>query len=242
MLKIFRRARQQLIKENNISSYLIYAIGEIALVMIGILLALQVNNWNETRKTKKQLNSILKTVSLDLQRDTITANGIVRFYDTIKKKSALIIQKKLNRNNYKDCPECRSLVSIYQPFVIQNKGYELLKAYSNNNEIKNDTLVTNITQFYTSFETLIQDSNAFIKEEVFNNIETFKQKDWFVDWTLGTYSEEMIIFFTESEEYRKMVAANDILAGKNHKLFVDMYNKNAKKLIEKLEERLKDNK
>ena len=181
-------------------------------------------------------------MSLDLQRDTITANGIVRFYDTIKKKSALIIQKKLNRNNYKDCPECRSLVSIYQPFVIQNKGYELLKAYSNNNEIKNDTLVTNITQFYTSFETLIQDSNAFIKEEVFNNIETFKQKDWFVDWTLGKYSEEMIIFFTESEEYRKMVAANDILAGKNHKLFVDMYNKNAKKLIDKLEERLKDTK
>ena len=242
MLKIFRRARQQLIKENNVSSYLIYAIGEIALVMIGILLALQVNNWNETRKTKKQLNSILKTVSLDLQRDTITANGVVRFYDTIKKKSDFIIQKKLNRDNYKDCPECRSLVSIYQPFVIQNKGYELLKAYSNNNEVKNDTLVTNITQFYTTFETLIEDSNAFIKEEVFNNIETFKEKDWFVDWTLGKYSEKMIIFFTESEEYRKMVAANDILAGKNHKLFVDMYNKNAKKLIAKLEERLKDTK
>ena len=148
----------------------------------------------------------------------------------------LIIQKKLNRNNYKDCPECRSLVSIYQPFVIQNKGYELLKAYSNNNEIKNDTLVTNITQFYTTFETLIEDSNAFIKEEVFNNIETFKAKDWFVDWTLGKYSEEMIIFFTESEEYRKMVAANDILAGKNHKSFVKMYKIEATKLLQKLEE------
>ena len=162
------------------------------------------------------MNSILKTVSLDLGRDTIAANGIVRFYDTVKKKSDLIIRKKLNRNNYKDCPECRSLVSIYQPFIIQKKGYELLKSFSDNNEVKNDTLVTNITQFYTSFEVLIEDSNAFIKEEVFKNIEFFKQKDWFVDWTLGKYSEEMIIFFTESEEYRKMVAANDILAGKNH--------------------------
>ena len=240
MLKIFRGARQQLIKEKNISNYLLYAVGEIALVMIGILLALQVNNWNESRKNKKQLNSILKAVSLDLQRDTITANNVVRFYDTIKKKSDLIIQKKLNRNNYKDCPECRSLVSIYQPFVTQKKGYELLKAFSDNNEVKNDTLVTNITQFYTTFEVLIENSNAFVKEEVFKNIETFKEKDWFVDWTLGTYSEEMIIFFTESEEYRKMVAANDILAGKNHKLFVDLYNKGAKQLLSKLEKRLKD--
>jgi hypothetical protein len=240
MLKIFRKARQNFLFKNKVSSYLIYAIGEIALVMIGILLALQVNNWNEVRKTNEQLNSILKTVSLDLKRDTLTASGIIRFYDTIKKKSDLIIHKKLNRKNYKDCPECRSLVSIYQPFVIQKKGYELLKKFSNNNQVKNDTLLTNITQFYTTLSVLIDDSNTFIKEEVFKNIEIFKGKDWFVDWTLGAYSEEMIVFFTESEEYRKMVAANDILAGKNHKLFVSMYNNGAKTLLKKLDERIKE--
>tara|TARA_R110002073_G_scaffold8207_3_gene45762 strand:+ start:46658 stop:47386 length:729 start_codon:yes stop_codon:yes gene_type:complete len=240
MLKIFRRIRQQLIFKNKISSYLLYAIGEIVLVMIGILLALQVTNWNEEKKLKNQLNTILKTVSLDLKTDTIVANNIIRFYDTVKKKSDLIIQQKLNRNNYKDCPECRSLVSIYQPFVVQQKGHELLKKFSNNNQIENDTLVTNITQFYTTFKVLIEDSNAFIKEEVFKNIEIFKSKDWFVDWTLGAYSEKMIIFFTESEEYRKMVAANDILARKNHKLFVDLYNRNAKNLLKKLNERFKD--
>ncbi|MBL4604901.1 MAG: hypothetical protein JKY02_04355 [Flavobacteriaceae bacterium] len=221
------------------SSYLLYAIGEITLVMVGILLALQVNNWNEIRKTERQLNSILKTVSLDLKRDTLSASRVIRFYDTIKKKSDLIIHKKLNRTNYNDCPECRSLVSIYQPFVIQQKGYELLKKFSNKNQIKNDTLITNITQFYTTLKVLIDDSNTFIKDEVFKNIEVFKSKDWFVDWTLGVYSEEMVIFFTESEEYRKMVAANNLLAGKNHKLFVELYNNGAKKLLERLGERLK---
>ena len=238
MLKIFRKARWNFLQNNSISTYLLYAIGEVALVMIGILLALQVNNWNENRKTKNQLKSILSTVSLDLKRDTIAASTITRFYDTIKKKSDLIIQKKLNRNNYKECPECRSLVSVYQPFVIQKKGYELLKDFSDNNEIKNDTLVTNITQFYTTFLVLVEDSNTFVKEEVFKNIETFKEKDWFVDWTLGKYNKEMIVYFTEGEEYRKMVASNDIFAVKNHKLFVDLYNKNAKTLIEKIDERL----
>ncbi|MEQ6124185.1 DUF6090 family protein [Pseudotenacibaculum sp. MALMAid0570] len=242
MLKIFRRVRQKLIQQNKVSNYLLYAIGEITLVMIGILLALQVNNWNEVRKTNTQLKSILKTVSLDLERDTIASNRIIRFYDTIKKKSDLIIQKKLNRNNYKDCPECRSLVTIYQPFVIQKKGYELLKDFSNDHQIKTDTLITNITQFYTTFDVLIKDSNAFIKEEVFKNIEFFKTKDWFVDWTLGVYSKEMIVFFTESEEYRKMVAANDILAGKNHKLFVELYRKGANDLLKKIKERLNSDK
>ena len=112
MLKIFRKIRQKLLFKNKISNYLLYAVGEIALVMIGILLALQVNNWNEIRKTKKQLNSILKTVSLDLKTDTIAANGIIRFYDTIKKKSDLIIHQKLNRTNYKnqqtECTRCNS--------------------------------------------------------------------------------------------------------------------------------------
>lgn len=240
MLKIFRKTRQKLIFKSRVSTYLIYAIGEIALVMIGILLALQVNNWNEINRTESQLNSILKTVSLDLQRDTLSASGIIRFYDSIKKKSDLIIQKRMNRNNYKDCPECRSLVTIYQPFVIQKKGFELLKTFTNNNQLKNDTLVTTISQFYTTISVLIEDSNTFIKDEVFKNIETFKSKDWFVDWTLGNYSEEMIIFFTESEEYRKMVAASDILAGKNHKLFVGMYNDGAKTLLKELEKRLKE--
>lgn len=53
MLKFFRKIRQGLLTENKISKYLIYAIGEIALVMIGILLALQVNNWNEQAKSNQ---------------------------------------------------------------------------------------------------------------------------------------------------------------------------------------------
>ena len=238
-MKIFRSTRQDQVKNKKFGSYLLYAIGEIVLVMVGILLAMQVNNWNETRKTDNQLKSILSTVATDLKTDTIRASLVARFYDTIKKKSDLIIQKKLNRKNHHTCPECRSIVSIYQPFIVQKKGYELLKNFSDSNQIRNDSLVNYITRFYSSFGLLIDDSNVFIKEEVFKNIERFKQEDWFVEWTLGQTTDEMVLFFYEGEEFRKMVAANDILAGKNHKLFVVNYKKEAKKLLQKLEERLK---
>lgn len=53
-MKLFRKIRQDLIDGNNLKTYLIYAVGEILLVMIGILLALQVNNWNQHRINKKK--------------------------------------------------------------------------------------------------------------------------------------------------------------------------------------------
>lgn len=62
MLRFFRAIRKKLIEQNKIRSYFFYAVGEITLVMIGILLALQVNNWNENRIIKnneKQLSQRL---------------------------------------------------------------------------------------------------------------------------------------------------------------------------------------
>ena len=63
MIHFFRRIRQGLLSQNRFSKYMFYAIGEIALVMIGILLALQVNNWNEEKKRSVReriyLNSLL---------------------------------------------------------------------------------------------------------------------------------------------------------------------------------------
>jgi uncharacterized protein DUF6090 len=59
MLQFFRKIRQQLLTENKFSKYLLYAIGEIVLVVIGILIALSINNWNEIQKTKSKAQTYL---------------------------------------------------------------------------------------------------------------------------------------------------------------------------------------
>lgn len=60
MIKFFRRIRQKLLTENRFSKYLLYAIGEIILVVIGILIALQINTWNEQQKDNIKEQEILK--------------------------------------------------------------------------------------------------------------------------------------------------------------------------------------
>jgi len=54
MIKFLRKIRKQLLSQNRFTKYLIYAVGEIVLVVIGILIALQINNWNESKKLKKE--------------------------------------------------------------------------------------------------------------------------------------------------------------------------------------------
>ncbi len=69
MIKFFRKIRQNLVMQNKISKYFKYAIGEIILVMIGILLALQVNDWNDKRILKSKEQIYLKQIKISLQND-----------------------------------------------------------------------------------------------------------------------------------------------------------------------------
>ncbi len=69
MIKFFRKIRQKMLTVNKFSKYLLYAIGEIALVMIGILLALQVNDWNEQRKSKNESVKILKNLEKEFENN-----------------------------------------------------------------------------------------------------------------------------------------------------------------------------
>lgn len=67
MIKFFRQVRQRLLSENKFSRYLLYAIGEILLVVVGILIALNINNSNELKKQRAQELNYLKNIKTDLQ-------------------------------------------------------------------------------------------------------------------------------------------------------------------------------
>jgi hypothetical protein len=78
MIKFFRKIRQKLLSENKFSKYLIYAIGEILLVVIGILIALSINNWNQDRENRVLEQYYLQRIIQDLETDINEINSVVK--------------------------------------------------------------------------------------------------------------------------------------------------------------------
>ncbi|MFL0352809.1 DUF6090 family protein [Xanthomarina sp. GH4-25] len=78
MIKFFRKIRQRLLSENKFSKYLLYAFGEIVLVVIGILIALQINNWNQEKENNKLKVFYMKSLMNDLNIDTLDINRITQ--------------------------------------------------------------------------------------------------------------------------------------------------------------------
>ena len=79
MLKFFRNIRQNLISNGKTANYLKYAIGEIILVVIGILIALQINNWNESRKLVLEEKQYYKNIKRQLTEDVVFINNNIEF-------------------------------------------------------------------------------------------------------------------------------------------------------------------
>tara|TARA_R110001632_G_scaffold83134_3_gene184228 strand:- start:8080 stop:8811 length:732 start_codon:yes stop_codon:yes gene_type:complete len=144
MIKFFRKIRQNSLSDSKFGKYLIYAIGEIILVMIGILLALQVNNWNENRKLQKEEFALLAEVKADLENTLVDFIG-----DTIYNSNTIELYKKIEYYINKDLPYNIELDSAFGSLqtwdspvktssaykTLQSKGLDLIKNESIKKEV-----------------------------------------------------------------------------------------------------------
>jgi len=78
VIRVFRNLGAQLVHEGKARSYLLYALGAILLVIVGIVIALQVNNWNEERLEQRQVRRYAHALINDLERDIDMAEPIMR--------------------------------------------------------------------------------------------------------------------------------------------------------------------
>lgn len=83
MIKFFRKIRKKLIEQKRVRNYFLYAIGEILLVVIGILIALQVNDWNENLKNENKERLILKDLHLEFQNNKEKLHSTIQYHEEI---------------------------------------------------------------------------------------------------------------------------------------------------------------
>jgi len=134
MIKFFRKIRYNLMGKGKTGKYLKYAIGEIVLVVIGILIALSINNWNENRKSKINEEAVLLKLLEDLKTDSINLNNQYTRAKLINKLHLdlyLIGQGKLVADSLKNPNRIRH--GIIFNSAVRNTDSQLANKISNTN-------------------------------------------------------------------------------------------------------------
>ena len=166
MIKFFQRIRYDLLEKNKTGKYLKYAIGEIILVVIGILIALQINNWNENQKILKQETIYLHNLKNDLHAQIKTLDFYIEFQDLIIQNSKKIVNHFDENNGFYNMdsiyPRLNDL-SIRTTFINKNSSLtEMINSGEinilRNKELKKDLLEFN--QEIVTFMNITQNNNT----------------------------------------------------------------------------------
>ncbi|MCF6279586.1 MAG: DUF6090 family protein [Flavobacteriaceae bacterium] len=156
MIKFFRKIRQKTLTENKFGKYLIYAIGEIVLVVIGILIALQINNWNEKQINRKQELIILENILQDLQNDKVGLTNIIE-RRTSKASSAEIMVNYYNGakiDKLSDYYFHWTNVLYWEAHYPRNIAFKELINSGNVSKIKNASIRNSLLDISASYEEL----------------------------------------------------------------------------------------
>ena len=130
MINFFRKIRKQLADDNKPLKYMRYAIGEILLVVVGILIALSINNWNEERKDRVKEREVLEDIMNNLNRNNeLIRNSLVKI-NKIDKSSDIVISVIRSKKPYSDTLDSHFFESPRSGgllFPLSSEGYESLK-------------------------------------------------------------------------------------------------------------------
>ncbi|MEL4456485.1 DUF6090 family protein [Lutimonas vermicola] len=214
MIKFFRHIRQNLLAEGKTGKpalpagrYFKYAIGEIVLVVIGILIALQINNWNESRKQKQNLKVVYNIIINDLEKDYIEIDSIL--FNLKKREGVLdkVISKTLTKEYLLTHPAATNMMTGYPDFSIQTRGYELLKnIILTENNLTND-LDSEISNFYKTNLLEIKLDQDFLSEELKENYTHWKSTySWWPDYVDDVITEDFVDYAISSQDFRNRVA------------------------------------
>ena len=148
MLPFFRKIRWRLAQDNRFLKYSRYAVGEIVLVVIGILIALYINNWNEQRKEEAMIQEILEEIVQDLNADIDAFNRGIDLY-----KEAIVWDIwGLERTSYVE-EQIDSIYNYLSPsafdYIIVNRGFDKLKNSGILEYYDHHQAVQKLTTYYT---------------------------------------------------------------------------------------------
>ncbi|MGK0413274.1 MAG: hypothetical protein ACJA1B_001477 [Polaribacter sp.] len=239
MIEIFRNIRKNLLIENKTSKYFKYAIGEIILVVIGILIALQINNWNENQKTKTTEIYVLNEILNNLNEDGIILSEIVEQRQKAKTSVADMLNYLQTEDINKDILEKDMLRFLtFERYFPINNAYEVLK--SKGLQLSNNKLTTQISRYYDYEQKKMNGSILDIENAILSILEDRLGIARFIESltlnetiTITNYDNDQL----KKEIYREIVPFKNNNTGTLNKLIV--FYENNQSLRNAIEKELK---
>lgn len=236
MIKFFRKIRQNQLIEGNTGKYLKYAVGEIILVVIGILIALQINNWNQSIKDKKSLDEYLIKIkshtSEDIEQLEELKKGRKQIADICKKARNSILNKTEKDNLFLFMTSGSAFVDFY--FKPNSGGYESLKNSEYYGKINNTNLDSLLAKYYSLVDVIAENERSYnqytVHQENFLDTQfdrslilasAFIPRDSLATKATPQYEyDQAFIAYTSKPSYRNVIS----LAAWQFDTMIDQYN------------------
>lgn len=166
MIKLLRHIRKSLLMKNQTGKYLKYAIGEIILVVIGILIALQINNWNENRKDRAKEKHYISNLIRDVKSQIKGTKEIIDHEEKAIAQISSVLSNVKKNNGFSDTTEQLKNLQNLMPHLVFNvyvSTFSDLQSSGNMSLISNKDLLDEINQYYIqllNFKTIINDNSS----------------------------------------------------------------------------------
>ena len=214
MLKLFRNTRRKLLSENKFSKYLAYAIGEIFLVVVGILIAVWINSKNQERINQAKAVTILKEIQKDLKKDIEGSKAVINRFITHDSIAKLLLWDKLTAHEMFELNEFKSFEIVYYPitFKTSDNGYVNFKRNLNNIPTKYNSITNKLKELYDTNVERLTVANERMVSTFQGNLDKTNKFDWNVESIKRGISEEGKNYYMRDLEYKKILLnyMNDI--------------------------------
>ena len=188
-------------------NYVAYGIGEIVLVVIGILIAVSLNNWNEEKKSQEELRNIYSIVKNDLKNDIEDIDVVLKFHEDTKHLYKKVLTDSLTKRDYLKYPRAPFLILGYPEFTIDKRGINMLNDFRSNSETIQDSLASKIIDFYT--ERLLEikvDDDLRLKDFEDNYFHWKNTYSWWYNFISRTDITGFLDYATTDVDYKNRVA------------------------------------
>ena len=205
MIKFFRKIRQQLLSEKKFSKYLLYAIGEIVLVIIGILIALSLNKMNEKEQALAKVDAILEDVMKELASNIKRGTYLIYRYREVDSLSVLILNNKVTFNDYTadNSDALWSTATTWNKYEISDNAFNLLLNNRNAIPVAYDKAFLYLNALHDIYKPNVIEFNKRVSTLVINNLDDYeKHYEWFAD---PSKRDEEITYMLHSYKFKNKV-------------------------------------